>query len=94
MAQCVLDHARDEHGYYKGADFLVGSALYSPSANCSRTFLRSMVDPVADGNRSSSCWSAKFDATVRDATLPPLMTMMMMGAWGWVGLGGGQVERR
>ncbi len=60
----MLDYAHTEQGYPKAPDFLVGSQLYSPEANCSRPFLRSMMEPTADGYRSSGCWHTKFDKTV------------------------------
>jgi hypothetical protein len=61
MAQCVLDWAHEE-GHPRGADYLVGSQLFQ--GNCTRRFLRSMVSPTADNNRSSACWHRKFDLTV------------------------------
>jgi len=64
FAQCVLDYAHTDAGYPRGPDFLVGSQLYSKEANCSRPFLRSMMEPTADGFRSSGCWHTKFDQTV------------------------------
>jgi hypothetical protein len=65
FAQCVIDYAAKEQNYPRGPDFLVGSLLYPPGANCSRPFLRSMKDPTADNFRSSACWHRKFDVTVR-----------------------------
>lgn len=66
MAQCVVDYAHEHHGYAHAPDYLVGSQLFPKDvANCTRKFLRSMVEPTADGNRSSGCWHPKFDVTVR-----------------------------
>ena len=42
-----------------------------------------MIDPVADGNRSSSCWSSKFDSTVRRA----FEGGAMGGGWRGCGVG-------
>lgn len=65
MAQCVVDYAHENHNYAHAPDYLVGSLLFPKGvANCSRSFLRSMVEPTGDGNRSSGCWHPKFDVTV------------------------------
>lgn len=64
MAQCVLDYAHEAQSYPDSPDFLVGSKLFAP--NCgNKAFLRSMMNPTADGYRSSSCWHPRFDKTVR-----------------------------
>ncbi|GBF89960.1 peptidase [Raphidocelis subcapitata] len=63
MAQCVLDYAH-EQGHPRGPDYLVGSQLFQ--GNCTRRFLRSMISPTADSNRSSACWHRKFDLTTSE----------------------------
>ncbi|KIY92233.1 Bacillolysin [Monoraphidium neglectum] len=60
MSQCVVDYAHETQEYPGKANFLLGAQLY-PSGNCPRGFLRSMINPSADNNRSSSCWHPKFD---------------------------------
>jgi Zn-dependent metalloprotease len=68
FAMCVMDYAHSQGTYPKPADFLIGSTFYPQSLGCEFPFLRSMMDPLADGGYSFSCWNQRIDEVVSHRT--------------------------